>query len=169
MRCIRSWIIPYKNFFKYLWYIFRGTWTYDFRLLKLEKSIFFNDKMSPICLPPHNHNPAGSNCWLAGWGRIQAQPRMYAKVLQETDTQGKSNSFKIQGGVLPVQYQQPNIAGPILPKLPISPKKTYAISRSSAKFLSVPITEWGNIAEIAWTLEVFITNYFECVMSDVIF
>ena len=55
----------------------------------------------------------------------------------------------------------PDIAGPI------SPKKTYAISRFLDKILPVPILP--NVPISPNFFEIYITNYFVDVMNDVIF
>ena len=84
-----------------------GTWRYDFRLLKViyflkkffiicnfktdRKINFVNGKVFPACLPTYASHKKyeHKNCQLAGWGRIQAQPRKYANILQESSTKGK--------------------------------------------------------------------------------
>ena len=66
-----------------------GTWDYDFELVMVQEKIVFDEMIAPICLPPADMKFVGKNCWLAGWGRIQASPKKYATRLQEISARGR--------------------------------------------------------------------------------
>lgn len=70
-----------------------GTWTFDFQIIQTIEKIQFGDYLTPICLPEEGKKFIGSECWLAGWGRIEASPKMYADVLQESKATGNLFQF----------------------------------------------------------------------------
>ncbi|XP_063797834.1 transmembrane protease serine 5-like [Pseudophryne corroboree] len=45
---------------------------YDIALMKLEKPLNYSDSIRPVCLPQYDQDlPAGSECWISGWGHTQ--------------------------------------------------------------------------------------------------
>ncbi|XP_031563033.1 prostasin-like [Actinia tenebrosa] len=42
---------------------------YDVALIKLKSNLIFNDRVRPVCLPSNDY-PAGTNCYISGWGHL---------------------------------------------------------------------------------------------------
>uniref|UniRef100_A0A7M5VAD2 Peptidase S1 domain-containing protein n=1 Tax=Clytia hemisphaerica TaxID=252671 RepID=A0A7M5VAD2_9CNID len=56
----------------------------DIALIELWKPLIFNDRVSRACIPGFNqYPPAGIWCYIAGWGRIQHDPRIAPDKLQQ--------------------------------------------------------------------------------------
>lgn len=48
------------------------TFDYDIALLELSEPLEFTNTIQPICLPAPSHIfPAGTSCWVTGWGAIR--------------------------------------------------------------------------------------------------
>ncbi|XP_068096887.1 transmembrane protease serine 5 isoform X4 [Hyperolius riggenbachi] len=49
---------------------------YDIALMKLEKPLNYSDNIRPVCLPQYEQDiPAGSECWVSGWGHTHPDNR----------------------------------------------------------------------------------------------
>ena len=68
--------------------IFSGVWNYDFTLLYIENlgDHFHPENIKPVCLPNSGERFFHRECWIAGFGRTNQQPREYDDLLQETLT-----------------------------------------------------------------------------------
>ena len=59
----------------------------DAALLKLKKSLEFNDYVQPICLPTLNKNvPEKTSCAIAGWGTTKDQWTQKSQEHQQENT-----------------------------------------------------------------------------------
>ncbi|CAJ0944830.1 unnamed protein product [Ranitomeya imitator] len=53
---------------------------YDIALMKLEKPLNYSDSVRPVCLPQYEQDiPAGSECWVSGWGHTHPDNIYLAK------------------------------------------------------------------------------------------
>nr|XP_051692193.1 brain-specific serine protease 4 [Oryctolagus cuniculus] len=57
----------------------------DIALVRLERPVQFSERVLPICLPDSSvHLPAGTDCWIAGWGSIhEGVPLPHPQTLQK--------------------------------------------------------------------------------------
>uniref|UniRef100_A0A8C5PPQ3 Transmembrane protease serine 5 n=1 Tax=Leptobrachium leishanense TaxID=445787 RepID=A0A8C5PPQ3_9ANUR len=57
---------------------------YDIAMMKLEKPLNFSDSVRPVCLPQYNQDfPAGTECWVSGWGHIHPDSAQMPRSLKE--------------------------------------------------------------------------------------
>ncbi|KXJ23472.1 Transmembrane protease serine 6 [Exaiptasia diaphana] len=54
----------------------------DIALMKLKRSIKYNAKVRPVCLPSRSF-PAGTNCYVTGWGRVQEKKVGGSSILRQ--------------------------------------------------------------------------------------
>lgn len=59
--------------------------SYDYVIVRLDREIKFNDKISPICLPDQSSStyPAGTECLVSGWGFIDGAGQTSPRYLQQ--------------------------------------------------------------------------------------
>ncbi|XP_059575585.1 transmembrane protease serine 5 isoform X2 [Alligator mississippiensis] len=57
---------------------------YDIALIKLRTPLRFSDAVHAVCLPPYHQDlPAGTACWISGWGYTQPGHAHIAEILKE--------------------------------------------------------------------------------------
>jgi hypothetical protein len=50
--------------------LFNITQLFDIALIELDRPVYFNDFLRPICLPqPKKETPVGTRCYAVGWGK----------------------------------------------------------------------------------------------------
>ncbi|CAN2388265.1 Transmembrane protease serine, partial [Pristimantis euphronides] len=79
------------------------THDYDIALMKLEKPLNYSDSIRPVCLPQYEQDlPAGSECWVAGWGYTHPDnthmPRSLKEAMVPIISTRKCNSSCIYDG-----------------------------------------------------------------------
>ncbi|XP_075045727.1 transmembrane protease serine 5 [Mixophyes fleayi] len=79
------------------------THDYDIALMKLEKPLNYSDSIRPVCLPQYDQDlPAGSECWISGWGHTQPDnthmPRSLKEAMVPLISTKKCNSSCIYNG-----------------------------------------------------------------------
>merc|ERR1711881_388858 len=67
---------------------------YDVALFELEKPIYMNKYVSPVCLPTVDVN-VGTECYITGWGKIRHPGSMH-RILQQAKLQVVSNQVCYQ-------------------------------------------------------------------------
>ncbi|XP_073511372.1 transmembrane protease serine 5 [Phyllobates terribilis] len=76
---------------------------YDIALMKLEKPLNYSDSVRPVCLPQYEQDiPAGSECWISGWGHTHPDnthmPRSLKEAMVPLISSKKCNSSCIYDG-----------------------------------------------------------------------
>ncbi|XP_075135100.1 transmembrane protease serine 5 [Leptodactylus fuscus] len=79
------------------------THDYDIALMKLEKPLNYSDSIRPVCLPQYEQDlPAGSECWVSGWGHTHPDnthmPRSLKEAMVPLISTKKCNSSCIYDG-----------------------------------------------------------------------
>ncbi|XP_054986436.1 transmembrane protease serine 5 isoform X2 [Sorex araneus] len=78
---------------------------YDIALLRLQTPLNFSDSVGAVCLPAEDqHFPAGSQCWVSGWGHTDPTHTHSSDTLQDAPVPLLStrlcNSSCVYGGAL---------------------------------------------------------------------
>ncbi|XP_055963656.1 transmembrane protease serine 5 [Sorex fumeus] len=78
---------------------------YDIALLRLQTPLNFSDSVGAVCLPAEDrHFPAGSQCWVSGWGHTDPSHTHSSDTLQDAPVPLLStrlcNSSCVYGGAL---------------------------------------------------------------------
>ena len=71
--------ISIERLFKHPRYNMSSNHNYDMALLKLAKTLQYNDRVTPICLPEMDFDP-GTKCFVTGWGTIASSVKRAPKV-----------------------------------------------------------------------------------------
>ena len=86
--------ISIKRLFKHPRYNTSSVHNYDIALLKLETTLQYNDRVTPVCLPETDFDP-GTKCFVTGWGTTANSAKRIPKVY-DTDIPGnRGNSENV--------------------------------------------------------------------------
>ena len=67
---------------------------YDIALLKLETTLQYNDRVTPVCLPEMDFNP-GTKCFVTGWGTTANSAKRIPKVYNTDIPRNRGISEKV--------------------------------------------------------------------------